>query len=69
MSKIYKVVDAFYVKESTVLVLDRKIDILDLKRSFLEDNGKKIPFSLTHNDFWVVVNGMHDLKNHSVAFC
>lgn len=69
MKSKYKVVDSFFIKDETVLVLDKKWDPLACKKLCIDCEGEIIPFGLTHNEYWITLQGKKDLTDHYISFC
>lgn len=69
MNRKYNIVRSFEVKDSTVLVLDKKRNVTDFDTTYINDEGVKIPYSLTYNDFFIIVKGHQKLDGHCVTFC
>ena len=55
MSK-YQVIHEMKIKEQTLVVLDRKIDVHDTKQSTVVIDGETFSYALTHGDSSLVIN-------------
>lgn len=70
MTQEYIVKDSFYVSKkpkTQVLVLDhqRELQKSDSLEFLIE--GRSVPFLLTHNDFWIIVEDDADYKNKKIV--
>lgn len=64
----YKIKDEFEVKDSKVLVLDKPRSIDDFDTSYIEVDGKKYHYSLTHNEEWITVNTKSSFIGKEIVF-
>lgn len=68
MTKQYTIVDEFNVKSSKIIVLNERLDIADLKRSNIVIDNTIIPYGLTHNEKWLIVNSNNQFKGKKITF-
>ena len=68
MSVNFKVKESFVVKDKTVISFQKKLSDKELGARYLRINGKDVPFMLTYNEYWVMINGSHDLTGQSISF-
>lgn len=68
MKKPYTVIDEFVVKNSKIIVLDRKKDVSDLRTSHILVDGNRIAVDCTHNETWFIVNERMSFKGKSIEF-
>lgn len=67
MTTDFKVVDEFMVKDTKVLVLDNEIDLRE-ENKYIQVDDQKIPYSLTHNLQWILVNTNAVLRGKEIRF-
>lgn len=65
----YSVERAFSIKDSMILVLNRKMDLEDFDKKYIKDKDTRIPYRLTHNDFFIMIDERRDLSGHQIEFC
>lgn len=68
MNTQYLVERTFIIKDSTILVLDKKMSSDDFDKKFIKDGGNKISYSNTHNEYLIAIKGDHDLTGHTIEF-
>lgn len=68
MTKQYTVVDEYNIKGSKIIVLNERLDIADLKRTNIVIDNIIMPYGLTHNEKWIIVNSNHQFKGKNITF-
>lgn len=68
MKNTYTVIDEFVMKDSKIIVLDRKKDVSDLRTSHILVDGNRIAVDCTYNETWFIVNERMSFKGKSVEF-
>ncbi|MBQ3007040.1 MAG: hypothetical protein IJD78_05700 [Clostridia bacterium] len=68
MKNTYTVIDEFDIKNSKIIVLDRRKDVSDLCTSHILVDGNRVAVDCTHNETWFIVNERMSFKGKSVEF-
>ena len=68
MTKQYTVVDEYNIKGSKIIVLNERLDIADLKRTNIVIDNIIMPYGLTHNEKWLIVNSNYQFKGKNITF-
>lgn len=62
----YTVKDEFLISGSKVIVLDKKREFTSFENSHILVDDKKLPYKLTHNENWLIVDTDIALKGKKI---
>ena len=68
MDSFYIIVDSFQVKDKTVLAFDRKLDDDVLRSKYIYVDGEELPFYLTYNEYWLMIDGEQNFTGKRASF-
>jgi hypothetical protein len=66
--KVYSIVDEFSINDKKIAVLNEKRAFQDYNTQNVLVGGKKIPYSLTHNELWIMLQTDEILLGKEVTF-
>ena len=63
MKKAYTIADDFVIADTRVLALSEKRELSDFNTRNVIIDDIEYPYTLTHNEYWVVIPDIQNVKN------
>lgn len=66
--KVYTIVDEFSVKDRKIAALNEERALQDYNTKYILVDGKKIPYSQTHHELWIILQTDETLLGKEITF-
>lgn len=68
MNRKYSVIDSFVINGVQVLTLDKARNFIDFHTDYIQIDGRKYKYGLTHNERWITVTPIDNVKGKELTF-